>query len=144
MIRGIILGAALSLAFLQPAHALLVCARSDPDTGLPKERSKLFLRTACITGREVPVGIELIGTPGTDGEVALSGVNLDLPDSSSSSIGNILKNGTVFLHDFGTSNTFLGSGAGNFTMTGAFNTGVGKQALSSNTTGLSNTWLPLR
>src|SRR4026208_126740 len=69
MIRGIILGAALSLAFLQPAHALLVCARSDPDTGLPKERSRLFLRTACITGREVPVGIELIGTPGTDGEV---------------------------------------------------------------------------
>jgi len=113
----------------------------DQDTGLPKERSKLFLRTACITGREVPVGIELTGTPGTDGEVAFSGVNLDLPDSSSSGVGNVLKNGTVFLHNFGTSNTFLGSGAGNFAMTGSFNTGVGKLALSSNTTGLSNTAL---
>jgi hypothetical protein len=87
------------------------------------------------------VGIEVTGSPGTDGEVAMSEVNLALPDSSSDTIGNVLKNGTVFLHNFGTDNTFLGSGAGNLTMTGSFNTAVGKQSLGSNTTGLSNTAL---
>jgi hypothetical protein len=39
----------------------------------------------------------------------------------------------------GTFNTFLGLGAGNFTMTGDFNTAVGTAALGSNTTGTDNT-----
>jgi hypothetical protein len=39
----------------------------------------------------------------------------------------------------GTSNTFLGANAGNFTMTGDFNTGFGHYALFNNTTGPYNT-----
>lgn len=39
----------------------------------------------------------------------------------------------------GTSNTFLGSNAGNFTMTGDFNTGIGQSALANNTLGNFNT-----
>jgi len=54
--------------------------------------------------------------------------------------GNILKGSVPFLHNFGANNTFIGSGAGNFTMTGfGLNTAIGADALSSNTTGESNT-----
>jgi len=58
---------------------------------------------------------------------------------STATAGNILKNGVPFLHDFGTSNTFLGEGAGNFTMSGNFSTGIGVSALSDNSTGFNNT-----
>jgi hypothetical protein len=44
----------------------------------------------------------------------------------------------------GTSNTFLGLNAGNFTMTGDGNTAVGASALFSNTTGFQNTAIGVR
>jgi trimeric autotransporter adhesin len=65
--------------------------------------------------------------------------NLTMHDSTDVTVGNILKEGVPFLHNFGTNNTFLGSGAGNFTMTGIDNTASGAGALGSNTTGSNNT-----
>ncbi|HQQ76835.1 MAG TPA: tail fiber domain-containing protein, partial [Thermoanaerobaculia bacterium] len=64
--------------------------------------------------------------------------------TSTAATGSILKNGTRFLHNYGTQNTFLGVGAGNFSMSlnpgEAFrNTGVGALALSGNATGSLNT-----
>ncbi len=47
--------------------------------------------------------------------------------------------GTLFMHNFGTGNTFLGQGSGNLTMTGTLNTGIGYLALSSNTSSNNNT-----
>jgi len=44
-----------------------------------------------------------------------------------------------FLHNFGPDNTVVGAGAGNFTLTGGYNSAVGYAALASNTTGLRNT-----
>ncbi len=64
--------------------------------------------------------------------------NLDL-DASTATTGNLLKDGTPFLHNFGTDNTFLGAQAGNFTMTGFSNTASGRQALTANATGFLNT-----
>ena len=64
--------------------------------------------------------------------------NLDL-DASTATTGNLLKDGTRFLHNFGANNTFLGAQAGNFTMTGFLNTASGFQALEPNTTGSFNT-----
>ena len=64
--------------------------------------------------------------------------NLDL-DPSTAATGNLTKDNTRFLHNFGTINTFLGVNAGNFTMTGGANTATGVDALSSNTTGNNNT-----
>jgi FtsZ-binding cell division protein ZapB len=64
--------------------------------------------------------------------------NLDL-DASTATTGNITKNGVRFLHNFGTSNTFLGVAAGNMTMTGSGNTATGSDALQRNTTGVENT-----
>jgi len=66
------------------------------------------------------------------------GGKLELPNSSATT-GNILKAGTLFLHNFGASNTFLGQNAGNLTMTGDNNTGTGTFALKGNTTGCCNT-----
>ncbi len=64
--------------------------------------------------------------------------NLTMTDSTATQ-GNVLKAGVLFLHNFGTSNTFLGSNAGNLTMSGRQNTASGYNALMSNTTGELNT-----
>ena len=64
--------------------------------------------------------------------------NFDL-DQSGATSGNVTKNGQLFLHNFGTNNTFLGVTAGNLAMTGDSNTGLGGSALVNNTTGTSNT-----
>src|SRR5258708_38852456 len=65
--------------------------------------------------------------------------NLTMRNSTDPTVGNVLKEGVPFLHNFGTSNTFLGSFAGNFTMTGGANTASGFHALANNATGPANT-----
>ncbi len=65
--------------------------------------------------------------------------NLALPVSTGATSGVITLGGSPFLHNYGNSNTFLGSDAGNFTTTGSFNTAAGRRALFSNTDGTSNT-----
>ena len=66
--------------------------------------------------------------------------NLDV-DPSTATTGNVTKNGQVFLHNFGTNNTFLGINAGNLAMTGDSNTALGGSALLNNSAGTSNTAL---
>jgi len=67
--------------------------------------------------------------------------NLTMRDSTGPTVGNIVKAGAPFIHNFGFNNTFIGSGAGNFTMTHPFgsNTATGFQALHSNINGFNNT-----
>jgi hypothetical protein len=65
--------------------------------------------------------------------------NLTMHDSADGTVGNVLKEGVPFIHNFGTNNTFLGSRAGNFTMTGLENSALGAGALEFNTTGSLNT-----
>ena len=64
--------------------------------------------------------------------------NLVLGNSTPTS-GSVIKDAHPFMHDFGYANTFLGSQAGNFTLTGDNLTAVGHRALVGNTTGDSNT-----
>ena len=60
-------------------------------------------------------------------------------DDSTAMTGTIMKNGMRFLHNAGNNTSvFLGLLAGNFTSAGN-NTGLGTQALTSNTTGVYNT-----
>ncbi len=58
--------------------------------------------------------------------------------TSTSNRGVITKNGIRFIHNYGTSNTFLGENSGNFTMTGYNNTIIGFNAFLNNTTGFNN------
>jgi Chaperone of endosialidase len=71
------------------------------------------------------------------GTVALAG-NLTLPNTTSTTVGVLTQGGTPFLHNFGFQNTFVGSNAGNMSMTGSYNSAVGWAALKSNTTGYNN------
>jgi trimeric autotransporter adhesin len=73
------------------------------------------------------------------GNVSLTG-DLSLVNSGASA-GNVLKGGSLFLHNFGGLNTFLGVAAGNLTLkfgTANNNTGIGANALSALTTGCCN------
>jgi hypothetical protein len=56
--------------------------------------------------------------------------NINIPTSSSTA-GALYQNGVRLLHTYGTNNTFVGVGAGNFTTTGQSNVAVGTNALSS-------------
>ncbi|MEP7145640.1 MAG: hypothetical protein ABI792_01385, partial [bacterium] len=64
---------------------------------------------------------------------------LRLENTSSSTIGVILKGSSRFLHNFGNNNTFLGVNSGNFTMTGYDNIALGWNSLISNFSGYYNT-----
>ncbi len=73
------------------------------------------------------------------GTITLAG-GVNLPATSSASVGVILQGGSPLIHTFGgASDFFAGSGAGNFTMTGTSNTALGSAALQANTTGNGNT-----
>ena len=65
------------------------------------------------------------------------GGNLDLPDTTASA-GIIYSGGVRLLHRYGFNNFFAGSSAGNFTVSGANNTGIGVNALLNNTSGDGN------
>ena len=82
--------------------------------------------------------------------------NIVFANPSGPGVGNIVKNGNRFIHNYGTGNTFIGELSGNFNLTGQNNTGSGfwalrslssgnqntangASALSANTSGLSNT-----
>ena len=69
-----------------------------------------------------------IGIPGSDPKV-----KLNIKDVI------IMSGSDRFIHNFGLENFFAGVNAGNLTMTGFGNVGVGEAALSSNTTGFDNT-----
>jgi hypothetical protein len=109
------------------------------------------IAAGAVTDSKVASGIsfgKLTGVPGfvlkagdtMAGTLSLNPGNINLvKEPSSATSGNILKNGQPFIHDYGTSNTFVGLNAGNFSMTGAWNTATGSGALLSNTTGNSNT-----
>jgi hypothetical protein len=72
----------------------------------------------------------------------IGGGNLALPATTSASSGVLTLGGQPFLHGYGGTNTstFVGYQAGSFSASGSgSNTGVGTQALGSNTSGYRNT-----
>ncbi len=64
---------------------------------------------------------------------------LRMEPTTSSTVGVIYNGSNRFLHNFGSSNTFLGVSSGNFSLTNGNNTGCGYQTLTSLTTGYQNT-----
>jgi hypothetical protein len=90
-----------------------------------------------------------VGTTQLASALTLSGTTtfsglLNLQGASSATAGVINLGGTRLLHAYGAGgttdgNTFVGSGAGNFTMSGTRNTGSGYQTLFRDTSGSFNT-----
>ncbi len=88
-----------------------------------------------------------IGTPSPQQRLHVENGNLRLPQTTNAPTGVVYLGPTSFLHAYepsaGLSNTFLGYGAGNFTLGGSGadgtnNTGIGRTALASLTTGWNN------
>lgn len=78
-----------------------------------------------------------IGTNSPTEQLEITG-NFRLPKSTATE-GIIKSDGNRFIHNFGTRNFFAGVNAGNLTMTGVANTGVGVDVLTSNAAGDHNT-----
>ena len=75
----------------------------------------------------------------SSGDVSISNGDLDLPQTSATSVGVVNMNGVPFIHACcSNTNAFVGASAGNFTSTGTNNTAIGFQAFLSDTTGYSN------
>ena len=84
-----------------------------------------------------------IGTQGTHTATYLAGTvyatgNLNLP-ATTAGAGIVYSGGSTLIHAYGNDNFFAGSSAGNLTLTGSGNTGVGSQVLPNDTTGVYNT-----
>lgn len=102
-------------------------------TGTATVGALSVLSNAIVAGNEV-VG----GTLTVTSSITIIAGNLGLPNTNGAGTQGIVKLGTVnFLSNFGTNNAFV-AGAGNTTLTGATNVGVGPSALSSLTTGFDN------
>lgn len=78
------------------------------------------------------------GLTATTGNVTITSGNLAITAATTSSVGQITQGGTRILHTFGTQNTWVGSGAGNFTLTGTVNVAVGNTAMQSVSSGSNN------
>ena len=77
----------------------------------------------------------------TAGDLTLSAGNINLTTTTSGATGVITAGGNRFIHNYGTTNTFVGVVSGNFTLTGTNNTGLGTSTLSNVTSGTHNTAL---
>lgn len=77
--------------------------------------------------------VEILANSGSDG-------NLLMQDTTVGGLSGVIEfGGDRFIHNFGTSGTFIGENAGNTSSATLFNTGIGFNALQSLTTGSSNT-----
>jgi hypothetical protein len=75
----------------------------------------------------------------TAGDLTLSNGNINLTTTTSAATGVILAGANRFIHNYGTTNTFVGVVAGNFTLTGTNNVAFGTSAASNISSGTHNT-----
>lgn len=80
---------------------------------------------------------DITADPNGTGALVLASGNFKIPATTASTDGVIEVNSTRFIHSFGTDNTFVGAGAGNFTLTSASHTAVGARSMASLTGGAS-------
>ena len=98
-----------------------------------------------FAGNQTITGSVGIGTTTPQATLDVNG-NINLPNTTSSTVGALSLGGTPFLSNYGPidpagpTNTFVGY-AGNMTMTGIGNSAIGKLAFTLNTTGNGNTAL---
>ena len=93
--------------------------------------------SAPISGTALTIGGG--GETITAGDLTLSNGNINLTTTTSATTGVILAGANRFIHNYGTTNTFVGVLAGNFTLTGTNNVAFGTSAASNISSGTHNT-----
>jgi hypothetical protein len=88
-----------------------------------------------VTSGKLASGLSLAGATTLTGTLSLPATN------NLSTTGVIIQNGNRLLHTFGTGNFFAGRLAGNFSLAGSSNTGIGDSALDALAAGSQNTAL---
>lgn len=120
-----------------PAATLEVNGTSKFDQTVTFPSGQTFPGTAML-GSNTFTATQTIGA----GDLSISSGNLDLPQTTASSVGVVTVGGSGFIHaccSANAENTFVGANAGNFVMTGGLNTAIGNAALFTNTGGNNNT-----
>lgn len=85
----------------------------------------------------MPNRVEKMRLAPNTGVLTLKNV-LEIP-ASSSTAGHITQGSSRFIHSYGTVNAFFGLNSGNFTLSGAANTGIGASSMKAITSGHSST-----
>lgn len=120
----------------------LVTLSAGANITLTPSGNGIQISAGTASGTPLDTPLTLVSRDGTGsfaaGTLTLAG-DLNLPPTSSSTIGVLELGSTPILHGYGNQNIFVGPGAGNFTMTGVDNAAMGFDALSSDTTGNFNT-----
>jgi hypothetical protein len=97
------------------------------------------VKLATISSTNIPGNIVVRDGSGNFAAGDITATDLLLPNSTTTT-GNIYKNGLPFIHNIGTNNTAVGVNAGNLaTTSGSSNTSLGSNALGAVTNGNSNT-----
>jgi len=74
------------------------------------------------------------------GDLSVDAGNINLPTTSAAGADGVINvNAGRFIHSFGGTNTFVGAGSGNFTLTGFSSVGIGANSLQAVTSGAFNT-----
>jgi hypothetical protein len=89
-------------------------------------------------------GLTTTGDTQVGGNVLIDNGDLDLPQTTGTTVGVINMGGSPFIHGlavpgFEANSTFVGVNAGNFSLSGPGNTAIGNLALNSDTTGSDDT-----
>jgi predicted acyltransferase (DUF342 family) len=120
------------------------CSFITGPTATASIETDLTIGNDLTVGNDVFVGndVSVAGDVTVDGSIDVSTVavcdlsvdcNLFMVDSTDADHGNILKDGSRFIHNFGINNTFVGENSGTFTFTGTNNTAFGASTLSATT-----------
>jgi trimeric autotransporter adhesin len=132
-----------TIAANRVASNLVFATHPDAASGLTPTTRMTIAPTGEITIAAPDSGTALTITAGgetiTAGDMTLSAGNINIAATTTSALGNVVQAGTRLLHTFGTSNLFLGAGAGNYTLTGNTNVGIGGATGSALTSGIFNT-----
>lgn len=101
------------------------------------------LNNAITLGDLTPIAAGSDAITAVTGNITIQSGNFKLP-TTTALVGQIIVNGTPFIHSYGTQSTFIGSSglqAGNFTLTGQANCMIGGLSGSILSSGLNNSSL---
>jgi hypothetical protein len=98
----------------------------------------IALDNTLILGDLVPVVGDALTL--TSGNINVTSGNIELSNATAGGLSGVIEvNTDRFIHNYGTSSTFIGHSSGNFTHTGSGDTAIGADTLAGLTTGNNNT-----